>query len=315
MENLPQWKEPNAYHRYCLRHIRSNFSGRFRNKTLRKLCWSIGSTSQNVKYRWAVSEMRLKNQEAWDYLNNIDKTKWTVRHDKEHRRWGNLTTNISESMNNVLREARLLPITALIDYTFRRDVEQYVKHTQISSVCNTPLPPRIWSRYESLLGVAMQHEVTMYDANALRCNVLSRVETNDRGGNDYTVEYKKKVCSCGKWQMQRFPCSHAIAVCNWLGKSPHSITSWKFHTDTYIQQYNSHFYTLGHKSEWPAAEWRIQGDPSMITTHRGRVRQRRIQNEMDVNNDDRPRRHACTRCGETGHNRKSCGNARRQRNQ
>ncbi|KAK1414813.1 hypothetical protein QVD17_30572 [Tagetes erecta] len=25
MDNLPSWKEPHAYHRFCLRHVRSNF--------------------------------------------------------------------------------------------------------------------------------------------------------------------------------------------------------------------------------------------------------------------------------------------------
>ncbi|XP_022007748.1 uncharacterized protein LOC110907020 [Helianthus annuus] len=72
MENLKDWKEPKAYHHYCLRHVRKNFSGKYKSKSLMKLCWMIGSTSQPLKYRCAVREMRMLDQVAWDYLNNID---------------------------------------------------------------------------------------------------------------------------------------------------------------------------------------------------------------------------------------------------
>ncbi|XP_022042179.1 uncharacterized protein LOC110944843 [Helianthus annuus] len=307
MENLEDWMEPRAYHRYCLRHVRSNFSSRFSMKYLRKLCWMIGSTTQSQKYRWAVQEMRMYKEEAWDYLNNTDKSKWTLRHDHRHRRWGNLTTNISESMNNVLRQARLLPIKVLIRFTFTKDVSEYVRHTQLAARCNSPLPPRIWSRFNKLYSVAMQHEVSMYDAIDARYSVVSKTETNDHGGNEYTIEYNKRSCSCGKWQMLRFPCSHAIAVCYWRGEEPHNITHSIFHTTTYRQQYSGHFYNLGHKDEWAKPDWRIKGDPSRVTTHRGRMRSRRIQNELDINYHDEPQARRCSKCGATGHNRKTCG--------
>ncbi|XP_022031224.1 uncharacterized protein LOC110932178 [Helianthus annuus] len=249
MENLEDWKEPKAYHRYCLRHVRSNFSGKYKSKSLRKLCWMIGSTSQPSKYHWAVREMQMLDQAAWDYLNNIDKTKWTIVHDHRNRRWGNLTTNISESMNNVLREARLLPIKALIHYTFTKDVSEYARHSHMAQTCKTPLPPRIWSRFNKLYSVAMQHEVSVYDVTDPRYSVVSRDEANDRGGNEYTVEYIRRWCSCGKWQMHRFPCSHTIVVCSWRGEEPHEVTNSKFPTTTYREQYSGHFYTLGPKEE------------------------------------------------------------------
>ncbi|XP_022004308.1 uncharacterized protein LOC110901845 [Helianthus annuus] len=233
MENLVDWREPNAYHRYCLRHVRSNFSGRFKTKSLRKLCWMIGSTSQRRKYVWAVREMQMLNQGAWNYLNDIDKSKWTIVHDRGNRRWGNITTNISESMNNVLREARLLPVKSLIHYTFTKDVSEYARHAQMAQSCNTPLPPQIWSRFNKLHSVAMQHEVSVYDVIEGRYAVVSREETNDDGGNEYTVEYRRSRCSCGKWQMLRFPCSHAIAICCWRGEQPHDVTNSIFHTTTY----------------------------------------------------------------------------------
>jgi hypothetical protein len=118
MKNLVEWKEPNAYHRFCLRHVRSNLMKKFKSASLKRLCWAIGSATQKRKYVAAVRELRVINEEVWQYLNNIEKSHWTLTRDKDHCRWGNLTTNISESLNNALCDARVLPIKACINYTF-----------------------------------------------------------------------------------------------------------------------------------------------------------------------------------------------------
>ncbi|KAD6120287.1 hypothetical protein E3N88_11558 [Mikania micrantha] len=306
MTNMDDWKEPNAYHRFCLRHVRSNLMNRFKSASIKKLCWAIGSTTQKRKYISAVRELRSINEEAWQYLLNIEKQQWTLLFDSGRRRWGTLTTNISESMNNVLRDARLLPIKACIDFTFQKDVSQYVKHAEIANNCNTALPPRMWRVFNNRDRRAQDHEVFLYDHLEARYRVTSKMETNDDGGNDYTVEYFRKKCTCRKWQTERFPCSHAIAVCRHRDGLPHEIVDVRFHTSTYRQQYGGHYYPLRHKSLWSDAGWRIQGDPSKVTTLRGRRRARRIRNEMDVHYADEPRNYKCGICKELGHRRTNC---------
>ncbi|KAG5613079.1 hypothetical protein H5410_024360 [Solanum commersonii] len=53
-----------------------------------------------------------ENVEAYEYLMEIPLDKWTVSHDGG-KRWGVLTTNLSESFNGVLKKARGLPVTAM----------------------------------------------------------------------------------------------------------------------------------------------------------------------------------------------------------
>ena len=43
--------------------------------------------------------------------------KWTLAHDGGHR-YGTMTTNLSESFNGILKSARNLPITALVELTY-----------------------------------------------------------------------------------------------------------------------------------------------------------------------------------------------------
>ena len=135
-------------------------------------------------------------------------------------RWGNLTTNIAKSLNNALRGSRLLPIKALIDFTFNKVVQHFRKHMEIASNCQTPLPPRMWHPFNSRDRYAQQHIISEFGYTTGVYRVVSRVQTNDVGGNDYTVDYGKRECTCEKWQMHRFPYSHGIAVCHYRGEYP-----------------------------------------------------------------------------------------------
>ncbi|XP_076948541.1 uncharacterized protein LOC143620832 [Bidens hawaiensis] len=65
MDNLGSWKEPHAYHRFCLRHVRSNFIAKFKSVSLKRMCWEIGSTTQQRKYDRLMDELKATNKEAW----------------------------------------------------------------------------------------------------------------------------------------------------------------------------------------------------------------------------------------------------------
>ena len=53
--------------------------------------------------------------------------KWAQCHDGGLNRWGIMTTNGSESLNNVFRVARQLPVTAIVERIFYKVVDWYVK--------------------------------------------------------------------------------------------------------------------------------------------------------------------------------------------
>ena len=64
---------------------------------------------------------------AW--VDRISKEKWT-QHCDEGRRFGHMTTNLSECINSVLKGTRNLPITALLKFTYFRLVELFVRKGQ-----------------------------------------------------------------------------------------------------------------------------------------------------------------------------------------
>ncbi|XP_023743043.2 uncharacterized protein LOC111891205 [Lactuca sativa] len=312
MENLEEWKEPLAYHRFCLRHVRSNLMKRYKNVNLKKICWSMGSTTQKRKFAKYIREIKAINMEAWQYLKEIKRSQWCLLYDENHR-WGFLTTNISESMNNALRGARQLPIRACINLTFNRTMQLFRKHSGIAMNCITPLPKCMWRLFLKRDTRAQSHVLSEFHYNEGVYRVVTRSQINGTGGNTQTVNYFQHMCTCGKWQMERFPCSHALAVCRNRGDNPLSIVNNVYTTMTYRQQYNFGFVPLPHVDYWLDSNWTIEADYSKLSVHRGRRRANRIHNEMDICHPDEPRR--CTLCHQPGHNRRNCSNSQQRFNE
>ena len=125
------FKEPQGYHRYCLRHVESNFNAKFKDAYLKKLVWSAGSSHQIRKFNGFMEDIKKINRRAWEYLENIPVEKWTIAHDGG-RRYGMRTTNISEVFNGVLKGARNLPITACVENIFFRVVYYFTTRREIA---------------------------------------------------------------------------------------------------------------------------------------------------------------------------------------
>ena len=69
------WSLSHAYHRYCLRHICSNFNTHFKNVQLKRAVWQAGSTHQVCKFNFVMGRIRTVNEEAWSWLSEIEKEK------------------------------------------------------------------------------------------------------------------------------------------------------------------------------------------------------------------------------------------------
>ncbi|KAL0376901.1 UNVERIFIED_CONTAM: hypothetical protein Scaly_0807700 [Sesamum calycinum] len=69
----------------CLRHVCSNFNKKFNNIRLKDLCWRAGAEVNARKFERIMTEIRELNEEAYNWLEMIDKTQWTLSHDSGWR--------------------------------------------------------------------------------------------------------------------------------------------------------------------------------------------------------------------------------------
>ncbi|RZB47043.1 hypothetical protein D0Y65_050901 [Glycine soja] len=101
------WNGPDVSSMYCIHHIASNFNKQFKNVDLKK------------------QVINMEFPQATDWLDQIPKSKWTQAYD-EGKQYGHMTTNLAECMNSVLKGARALPITALVNETFNKINDSFV---------------------------------------------------------------------------------------------------------------------------------------------------------------------------------------------
>ena len=89
-----------------------------------------GMENQLRKYQITRDRITQLSADGDKYLRYIPVQKWTLAHDGGHH-YGAMTTNLSESFNGILKSARNLPITALVNLTDHHCVayfaDQYTK--------------------------------------------------------------------------------------------------------------------------------------------------------------------------------------------
>jgi hypothetical protein len=51
-----------------------------------------------------------------------DKDKWAQVYDEGGMRWGIMTTNYSESVNNIFKGIRSRPVSGIIEYSFENTI-------------------------------------------------------------------------------------------------------------------------------------------------------------------------------------------------
>ncbi|RDX63514.1 hypothetical protein CR513_58053, partial [Mucuna pruriens] len=107
--------------------------------------------------------------------------KWSLAHDDEGCRYGHMTINLSECVNEVLKGARNLPITSLVKCMYDRLIEYFVQRRA---------EPR--SKFGGVVKAF---------------NLIIK-----RGGQTWIIVLNTQKCECGAFQVFRYTCSHAITA-------------------------------------------------------------------------------------------------------
>ncbi|KAL0434911.1 UNVERIFIED_CONTAM: hypothetical protein Sradi_0199000 [Sesamum radiatum] len=274
---------PHGAHRYCLRHVCSNFNTHYKNVILKDLCWRAGSEYQIRKFNRIMEEIKSQNVAAFEFLDKINKEKWTASHDGGWRT-GILTTNMSECINGVLKGARRLPLTAIVEITLARTVNYFVTRERRSHamVANGQLwTDFAYKMFNQWHQKSIDHTVTKYNHRQQSASVVTKRQSGF-GLNTHVVKITNRECSCGKWTQFGIPCSHAQKVCAAYNINAASMVKNYYDVQAYKNTYSKAFQPLYPEDYWDAPEFRLVHDTTIrISTRPGRNQTSRIHNEMD----------------------------------
>ncbi|XP_052623600.1 uncharacterized protein LOC111881138 [Lactuca sativa] len=301
-EHGSPWLEPRGFHRYCLRHFISNFYDKFRNSELKALAYRAGSQNQIRKFNSIMEEIGKLNPRAREWLESHPLNRWTLAHDGG-RRYGLLTTNLSEIFNSVLKGARFLPITACVQLTFYRMVHYFdVRHPLGSSsqANGDTHTPHVVVKQVALMAKASARSLRSFNREKCIFELITQ-----KGRNVQVVNLEQKTCTCGKWEVFKYPCSHVLSACAKL-----SLNSWQYVDKCYSIEYYcatwaSEFSPLPHEVYWPQSPFNeLLPNLELLRNKKGRPRSTRLKNGMDIKEGRNV--NLCGICRQPGHNRKRC---------
>ncbi|KAH9608952.1 hypothetical protein KSS87_008828 [Heliosperma pusillum] len=252
--NNVDWVEPHAYHRYYIRHHASNINTKFKSNEVKLAFLSTAGAKQLKRFNRRMAKIREMNPSAKALLESIPPSKWSLCHDGGHR-YGIKTTNNSECFNGVLKRVRFLPITALVKATFFRLNSYFVERR--GNANGRMLLGHTWSekvqqKLQENIDLAAHHTITIFYHQTGLYGVVTgsgnRLTTDAQ--HSHMVHLSEKTCTCNKWQIYHYPCSHVMAVCRSFGISSDQYVDPFYSCGELYGSYRPIFHPVSDEANW-----------------------------------------------------------------
>ncbi|KAH1238920.1 hypothetical protein GmHk_08G023494 [Glycine max] len=240
------------------------------------------------KMHWRhLGDIRANKPSAAEWLDQLPKQKWVQCFD-EGKRWGHMTTNLSESVNSMFKTTRHLPVSSLVEEIYFKTAQLFANRGR---------------QTQAMINSGSQHNHTF-----IITETQSPLETPRPPGR-FRVMLQSQKCDCGEFQAKHLPCSHVMAACKSVNVDPMTYVPMIFTLQHILHIYDNSFSLLPQESMWQEYEGDQWGpDPRIKRIAKGRPVSTRIPTEMDEDENERASRKKCGLYRQHGHNRNNCPN-------
>jgi zinc finger SWIM domain-containing protein 3 len=216
---------------YCTQHIAANVQAKFGSE-VRRLFVAVTYTRTEAKFNSAMEQLREASENAHVYVSSIDKTLWAAPF-MTARRWGQMTSNIVESINAIHKEDRCLSCIDLLDAIWNRCMDvSFTRHQdslQQMSVQGAKFTKFGLGLLEESINFSQQRHVYVSSSASGLITTLQ--------DKKYVVDLVKKSCACGRFQENCVPCGHAVALIRKLKHQPREYMPAVFSLENYEKTY------------------------------------------------------------------------------
>jgi hypothetical protein len=303
---------PDSPHGYCLRHLHENFHKQFPNKLLKELLYKAARAISEEVFNDIIQQMHDVNPASVKWLlKHADPKHWVEFYFPGHR-YGHITSNIAESLNAWLSEAREKPIMAMFEQIRHQLMEWFSERRQLDLNTEGILVSRVAKDIQTLIST-YSRRYRILAANDDVYEIFSP-ET----ARNYIVQVIGRTCTCCSWQTSGIPCVHALAVSLNRGDDPQTYAHSFFQLNAYRGIYGNTIFPPNTDVADTIATYMIpsdhesnntDSDEGLLPPHTrrapGRPKKRRIRSGTE--GGDRGKRvFRCGRCGKEGHSRRTC---------
>ncbi|XP_024026491.1 uncharacterized protein LOC112093061 [Morus notabilis] len=270
-----------ASHEFCMQHLLRNLNSNFKSVHVDAIFYRCAKTYRKEDFGYFMRQLEAVRPAIQNYLMQVGVEKW-ARAYFERKRYDVMTTNISESLNNVLVNAREYSIEALIEH-FRSLLQRWFYERRNKAD-------------QTFIYFSKHATKYLRDRKKIaRCLSVQPMDINKYyvvdGLVGEMVDLVAKTCSCLVWQVDEFPCPHAIASIWKRNLDPAHFTSYYYTNNAFKATYD-----VGSELEVVL--------PPEFKRGAGRPRKQRI-----LSSGEREKQYVkCSRCKQVGHNRRTCSN-------
>ncbi|KAJ9557069.1 hypothetical protein OSB04_011683 [Centaurea solstitialis] len=286
---------PNAYHGLCARHLVVNLRLTSKRDKARKwMFWEACKAYKVSDFQATMDVMRHSLPDAAAYLEEVGYTRW-ARSLFPGLRYSSMTSNSAESINSIIRFARYLPITMLVEYYRSTLQDWYFKRGIIAWKEQHPLT--LWAQAKIEKRIRKSSNWRVYGISETEFEV-------HEGYKNAKVNLREQTRTCMQWQISGIPCGHLIAVVRTLNHTDcYQWASSYFMSDAYRRTWGYQVNPLPSPSEYELPPERMKVFPP-TKEHRnsGRPRDR----DCIPSRDEEPIVKCCSRCKQRGHFRGDC---------
>ncbi|XP_070008093.1 uncharacterized protein [Nicotiana sylvestris] len=193
---------PECYHGICIYHLEKNLKQRRVRNTVLNLFQSAARVYLQSEFDDFMSQIAVVDKKTFIYLMEEPPGRWARSH-CPRRRYDMLTTNIVESMNNVLRRARELPLLTMMDFIQEKLQSWFYERRTTAEGIFREISNWAEATLEEKIKPAFTFRVLPIDR--LKFNVKE-------GGMEFIVDLDKRICDCCQFQLDEIPCEHAITA-------------------------------------------------------------------------------------------------------
>ncbi|XP_062085351.1 uncharacterized protein LOC133791437 [Humulus lupulus] len=230
----------NAYHGACMWHLGQNIKTKFSGKGLKKLFEKTAKAYRVSEFTKLFAEISTKKPSLATYLKNASFESWSRCHFHGNR-YNIMTTNNSESLNQVFREAREWPIIPLLEEIITTLSRWFYERRTNANSCPTPLTVDV----EDIM--RQRYEQSRY----MRVTPINISEFHVKGEPlDGLVNIEEHSCTCREFDIDKIPCIHGITAAMHRGVDVYSLCSKFYTTEFWRMAYAESIYPLPPEIEW-----------------------------------------------------------------
>lgn len=196
---------PYAEHRMCARHIFANLQKKYKQMgPLHKTFWKCARAYNETVFWRQLEKMKNIKLEAYEDVKRTTDSHWSRAFFSDTTKSAAVENNISESYNAVLKDAREMPIIALLE-EIRRHImaSNLVKIKEMESVTSLVTPKAL---------AIMEKRKRSLKWCAPLSNGRGIYEV-DYGKDKFVVHVRDNTsCTCREYEVSGIPCCHIMAA-------------------------------------------------------------------------------------------------------